>query len=94
MGESAWFKHRLPMKGEVDIVMCVLTYESKSLESFSSVDLSEAVTDAGIHARVSLSHKKDTVKKKLMISLPRSRATDGVCGSLALHLLYSPRLCT
>ena len=66
MGESAWFKHRLPIKGKVDIVMRVSTYESKSLESFSSVDLSEAVTNARVHAWVSLSHKKDTVKKKLM----------------------------
>ena len=45
-------------------VMHYSTYESESLESFSCVDLSEAVTNARVHAWVSLSHKKDTVKKE------------------------------
>ena len=63
MGESAWFKHRLTVTGEIDEVVHVSTYESKSFESFSSVDLSEAVTDAGIHAWVSLSHEEHIVKK-------------------------------
>ena len=65
MGESAWFKHCISMKGELGDVMRVSTYESESLEAFGGVDLFEAVTNAGIHARVSLSHKEDTLSIKV-----------------------------